>query len=850
MPEPRSLPRDLEIEKALLGIILRHPGAFDDAAAVLRSAEDFADPCHQALYRACQAIAADGRQIDLVLACHQLEASGGLNDAGGRDYVFRLEGDAPSAANTRHYAGIVRGFALSRTLISVCTDLQRDAYDRALTPAELLDAAERRIFELNVLGATGQTTPQSLAVSMFLDELDRRAMKADGECGLSPIETGWGPLDEAIVGLHRGEFIVVGARPATGKSVFAVNLARRVAGAGHAVFFSCLEQSAVEQVYRQVCFKASIDSMTMRRAVFTPEQRLRITDAAHDLSSLPIHYDDNSGQTLARICSNARRLRSRADIRLVIVDYLQLIDGVGDGRRYDSRYEEVGRISRGLKHLARELQIPVLALAQLNRDCEKRRDGKPRMSDLRECVVGDTRVVDFQTGKMVCVRDLVPGQAVAAFGESNNVVGARVGAVWPTGVKPVYRVVTASGRLITATANHPLMTEAGWRQVGALAPGDRLAVVYHSRTAATAGDLDACRLLGYFAGNGSAQKHRTVGLIIPDDDAFADAVSIIASRWPEVSVKQRASQYHDAWVSRTYSNGHGRPGGNPLLNWLKSVGFYDVRDDSKLVPGYVFESGAAGAAEFLAGYLATDGCVKKARSVWAVHFDTTSRQLADDVAELCARIGVLASVSPPRRKSGARPIYRVAVSSDWANLLRFTSAVNCRGRKGELLRELAASPPRRTRSSLFTLPLAVASAASKLAGRRDQSKRISLADCRDIAIGSGDPFLRRWAFGDVIWDRIRSIEPAGEQQVYDISVPGLNSFVGNGIVAHNCGDLEQDADGVWLLHKPEPPDRHRENDLLQIIIDKNRNGPTGEVVLVHRKPAFEILELQPGEPSF
>ncbi len=322
-----------------------------------------------------------GKAVDYITLGDWLKEKQLLEDAGGHSYLVDLWDAAPgSAGNARHYADIVRQKAIIRNLIHACNELSQQAYDQSLPATELLDAAERRIFEIAELGITGETKTLQEAISEAYVRLDQRKQRGDVE--YSGVPTGFVDLDSLTAGMQNSELIIVAARPSVGKTSFALNLVRHVCVEERLpVLFVSLEQARVELAERLLCCQARVDSHRLRKGHLNQEEITKLFEAGDVLSQAKLFIDDTPGQSMLRIAANARRLKLRHDLRLVVIDYLQLIDP--DDKR-DSRQEQVAAISRRLKFLARELTVPVIALAQVNRSSEDRQDHRPRLSDLRE----------------------------------------------------------------------------------------------------------------------------------------------------------------------------------------------------------------------------------------------------------------------------------------------------------------------------------------------------------------------------------------------------------------------------------------------------------------------------------
>jgi replicative DNA helicase len=383
-PDPEVMerlpPHNRDAERSLLSSMLRDNLIINDVVHLVK-ADHFYVYGHQKLYEAITSLNDDdGKPADIVTVAEWLTQAKLMDDVGGHTYLAELWDAAPSAAHYRQYAEIIRQKAIVRNLIHACTELQREAHDQAQPASELLDSAERRILEIAELGITGDTVTLHDAIREAWDRLDARKNK--GEHEFSGIPTGYLDLDNLTAGFQNSELIVLAARPSVGKTAFALNIARHVVvEEGHPVLFVSLEQARVELAERLLCCQARVDSHRLRRGHLSTEDMSKIMEAGDTLSRGQLFIDDTPGQSMLRIAANARRLKKRHDLRLVIIDYLQLIDP--DDRR-ESRQEQVAGISRRLKFLARELKVPVVALAQVNRSSEDRQDHRPRLSDLRE----------------------------------------------------------------------------------------------------------------------------------------------------------------------------------------------------------------------------------------------------------------------------------------------------------------------------------------------------------------------------------------------------------------------------------------------------------------------------------
>jgi replicative DNA helicase len=375
----RLPPQSRDAERSVLGSMLRDNGVIGDVIQLVRD-ESFYLDAHQRIYQAIRTIYDRGHPVDLVMLAEYLKEQKQIEDIGGYAYLAELWDAAPTAANAEYYAHIVRDKSVVRNLIHASTEILRDSYDQAMPADDLLEGAERKILDIAQRGMTGQTYTLEQALKEAYDRIDNRHQH--DQMSISGLPTGFHDLDNITAGLQNSELVIIAARPSVGKTAFALNLIRHVVvEEGHPAFFVSLEQSRIELAERLLCCQARVDSHKLRKGHLGSEDMQKLIEAGGVLGKAKLLIDDTPGQGLLRIAANARRLKLRHHIKLVVIDYLQLIEP--DNRR-DSRQEQVAQMSRRLKFLARELQIPVVSLAQVNRSSEDRQDHRPRLSDLRE----------------------------------------------------------------------------------------------------------------------------------------------------------------------------------------------------------------------------------------------------------------------------------------------------------------------------------------------------------------------------------------------------------------------------------------------------------------------------------
>jgi replicative DNA helicase len=375
----RVPPHSLEAEQALLASIFLDPEMLGAVAPLVRP-DDFYRTAHRRLYEVCLSLYERSEPADPLLVLRECERLGIVDDVGGREGLASLAGTVATAANAEHYARIVRDKAIARGLVHAATEIQRAAYEDEGGGDDLLERAEHEIFTL----ARTKDLEQAAPVSRLLHDMFRELDARDGSS--SGVPTGFYQLDDLTSGLHRGELVIVAGRPSMGKTTFALNVAYNVAVHGRvptAVF--SLEMSRQQITKNVLCAHAQVEAHKLRGGRFlTDAEYQRLTEAAGPLYEAPLFIDDTPGLSTTALRAKARRLKQKHDLGLVVIDYLQLMEAIGVSRNVDSRQQEISYISRALKGLARELDVPVIALSQLNRAADAREDHRPRLSDLRE----------------------------------------------------------------------------------------------------------------------------------------------------------------------------------------------------------------------------------------------------------------------------------------------------------------------------------------------------------------------------------------------------------------------------------------------------------------------------------
>lgn len=375
----RIPPQDIDAEKSLLGAILLSDAIFPDIITIIK-AQDFYENIHQTIFAAMMSLYDQHKPIDLLTLTSELKTTKKLKEIGGAPYLSELTNYVPTAAHAKAYAEIIEKTSVRRKLIKAGSIISNKAFEDDANVIDLVGEAEKELF--NVSNKIVKTDYQPME-ELLADAFDRIEELHKNKGALRGLKTGFRDLDNKTAGFQKGDLVIIGARPAMGKTTFAQNLAYNIASINKkGVLFFSMEMAANEIIDRMISDVSGVDNWKMRTGNLSDEEFSKIGDALGEMDEIPIYIDDTSSMTIMELRNKARRAVHDHDIGIVIVDYLQLIQG--SDRYAGNRVQEVTEISRGLKILARELEIPVIALAQLSRGVTGRDDPRPVLSDLRE----------------------------------------------------------------------------------------------------------------------------------------------------------------------------------------------------------------------------------------------------------------------------------------------------------------------------------------------------------------------------------------------------------------------------------------------------------------------------------
>ena len=378
----RLPPHSIEAEISLLGSMILDWRIIGDVLNIVRSGGDFYKPAHAALYETMLQLYDEQGSMDNVQLIERLRTMELLAKVGGSDYLIELAESVPVPDHAPHYARIVRDYAKRRQLINAAGGILRNAYESEDPSDEVVDRAEQEIFKIAETGGENEPSKLSELVQNTFEQFERRHREGGTLTGIS---TGYHKLDETLSGLQRGEMIVIAARPSMGKTALALNIAEYISidsagGSGIPVAVFSMEMGKQALAERLLCSRTGVDMQRFRRNMVRNDEIPVLQKVADELTHSPMYIDDTPGLSIVQLRAKARRLAAQHDVDAVFIDYLQLMSNPGS----ESRQQEVSEISRGIKALARELNIPVIVLSQLNRNPEGRESKTPMLSDLRE----------------------------------------------------------------------------------------------------------------------------------------------------------------------------------------------------------------------------------------------------------------------------------------------------------------------------------------------------------------------------------------------------------------------------------------------------------------------------------
>ncbi len=872
-----QLPQNAEAEASLLGALLIDSDAVVKIADSL-NARDFYDLRNQRIYEAITQLYERHEAIDVLTLSDRLKNNGYLESIGGSAYLTELTNFVPTAAHAEQYADIVAQKAMRRRLIAASKLIGGLGYDESKQMRELVEEAETKLFEISQQHIKQSIVPlEAILAESFdrLDDLHKDKQKIRG------IPTGYKDLDNMLAGFQRSDLVVLAARPSMGKTSLALNFAHNISiQSNEPVLIFSLEMSKEQLVDRLLSMESGVDAWALRTGNLTDSDFEKIGHAMGTLSEAQIFIDDTPGLTMSDLRTKARREAHKHPLGLIIVDYLQLMSG---GSRFGgdfNRVQEISEISRGLKGVARELNVPVLALSQLSRSVESRNPQIPQLADLREsgCLTGDTLVYSPNQAKYIPIRDLVghSNQDVCALDISSYKLQVSPATkAFSTGRKPVFRLTTSTGRTIRATANHKFLAIDGWKRLDELGSGSHIAiprVLPSPQKDASQMTNSEAALLGHLLGDGCIITHNSIQYITKDFDLAQKVSELAKVCFGELLSlhTKRVGQCYRVCLSSTHGLTHAI--NNPLTVWLNEINASDLRTNEKRLPAILYKQSNEVIATFLRHLWAANGCVKtlKKDKRPEIYYDFRSEALTRDLQSLLLRLAINGRLSRYEQKGKSRHQFYVKISGieDMSKFMALIGAVgHTRTSQLALISKHISASIRNPNKDIIPSVVCRAHAVSALEIANLSARQIHpqldtsnhgstlnkagllrqpTAQVADKDKSSQHLML---ASSEIYWDRIVSVEPEGVEEVFDLTVSELHNFIANDIIVHNS--IEQDADLVAFIYREDyyNPDTDRKK-IADIFIKKHRNGPTGGVELYfdNERQRFRSVESRRQDP--
>jgi len=856
-------PQALPLEEAVLGALMLDKDALTVVIDILRP-ESFYMEAHQIIFRCIMKLFEKLQPVDLLTVTEEVKKAGELEKIGGAYYLVELTNRVASAANIEFHARIIAQKHIQRELIRISTTVIQDAYEDTTDVFDLLDRAEQGLFEITEQNLSRGSESMSSLVSKAVKQLEDMAGK---EAGLTGVPSGFASLDRVTSGWQSSDLIIVAARPGMGKTSYTLALARNAAmDFGKGVAFFSLEMSNVQLVQRLISMEAEIPGSKLRSGQLEDYEWQQLNSAVEKLSEAPIFIDDTPGINVFELRAKCRRLKMQHDIQMVVIDYLQLMTGGSDQK--GNREQEISMISRSLKGLAKELNVPVIALSQLSRAVETRGGAKrPQLSDLRECITGDTLIYLPKTGEYKAVAELEGqnGFEILAMDENYKLRPAKCLDVWKTGVKEIYEIKTQSGNKIRASLNHPFFTIGGWQQVVDLKVGDRIATA-RNIVANSTSDLkdEEIIILAHMIGDGCYVPRQPIHYTSQDEDSLNVVENAAKTLWncETRRVKDKpTNNYYHIYMPSPYHLAHSVH--HPFINLLTKCGGKKARSNEKTIPNEIFKADIRQVALFIKHLWATDGGVfiRGNKGSHKFHYSSNSFELIKGLRSLLLRFGIQSAVRKAQ-KGDYLPNYQLSITGK-ENCLKFANEIGIFGAKAKKVNELInifeeqeTNPNvdviskklwnniRELRKEKgFTERSFQTALETQYCGSNLYKANISRSRLQRVADILENEELENIANSDIKWEKITSITHVSSEETYDIHVENHHNFVANDFIIHNSGAIEQDADIVSFIYRPEyyqimeDEEGNSLKDVSEIIIAKHRNGSL-ETIKLKFTPQF------------
>jgi len=812
-------PQAIELEKWVLGACMEQKEVIDTVIEILRPECFYSEP-HQLIFSAMCGLQQKNMIVDIRSVVTELQKRGVLEYIGGPFYVTKLTNEVVHTHAAEQHSRIILEKFIQREIIRICGELISKGYEDTTDVFDLLDKAETGIFGITASFLKKDFVSAVQAAAKVVERVDN-LRKNSGE--LTGVTSGFKSMDRVTYGWQDTDLIILAARPSMGKTALGLNLARNAAmnevnpvGVG---FFS-LEMSCSQLAMRILSAESEIPMESISRGKLNDNQYTTfLGKGVRKFESAPIYIDDTAAINIMQFRAKARRMVNKHKVKLIIIDYLQLMSGTGENK--GNREQEISTISRNLKATAKELNVPIIALSQLSRAVESRTGEKkmPQLSDLRECLP----ISEFVYTPEGVQRLSEKPSKIITCGESVEISSCDF---IEKKYNTVYTVKTQFGQF-KATANHLVLTGVGWKKVCDLSINRDVIASPKSIPHANKGYLPHGRLLGWLIGNGGLTGTPSLIYRKELDNEVKEAVSKFG-----VTVRYRKTQksdnVYDTYLSNGVESGSLK---NPLMEWIRELNMEGCTCYTKFIPKQYLGSSNETHIDLLRGLWESDGTVANG----AAKYSTVSELLARQVSWLLLTIGVRSTVNFYNN------IWEIRCSSSDNENMSIVVSNKQRFNDLSIPSDKYIDPA----PSIFIELTDELISSTKTRMQKKQNgafKSISKTRLKEVISQNRittieeSPFMTMENMG---WGRLYSVEKNTEEvRVCDLHVPFTHNFITNGIVVHNSGAIEQDADMVMFIYRPEY------YEVMNNEQGESTHGETHVRIAKHRNGSLETIKLR------
>lgn len=837
-------PNDVEIEKSILSSCLIFPESAKEIVEII-TYEVFYNTLNAKLFRKIQK--AVDKKIEIDIDAFYLEFEDQTERAKAKSFLKALI-EFPVSTNIAHHCKKLKELYALRQLAVSCNNILAMMQQENIEPVEIIDQAQKEINSIEINNPDKDSLSVRNICGKVMDDIEEKFLQPRDVTG---VPSGFTRQDYTLHGYQPSDFIILAARPSMGKTAKMINEVKYAAKKGFPVIVFSLEMSKEQLVYRFLSQSTGINLDNLFTGRIEKSMFENINESLSKLYNYPIYIDDSAGISVFDMRRKLRAAQKEHGIKIAYIDYLQLMRGEAK----PTRDREIADISSGIKNTAKELNIPIIALSQLNRNLESRPNKRPILADLRDCLSKKTTFMLTTDGALKYSGSHINTYSLNTQGEIIETMSTNI----PKTTNKLLRLLLKSGRYIDASAKHPILTDRGFVCMKNLTVEHSVACVRHIPEPIGTINIPHARWLGWMLGNGSMRGYSSPSFICSCEtlaNKFIETTGLLFGLIP----KAHPHKCKKVWQYDITAGPVRTAEGNPCKDWLREHGMWDRLAWQKEIPDwFIQQANNVSIAELIGGLFDTDGSVVFSKQKKYLKYSTTSEKLLWQVIQCMARLNIYPNIETDGRdnKLAKHHLYNVYILCG-KEIQRFKNVIKLTGRKGTRLDSIIPSE----QGSNFgdRLGTWVGKEIVRRAGTigisqnrfgyRDQGKRISkddLAKQLKILGSVGDDI--KWLTSEhLFWDKIKSVSDIGEDEVFDQYIPGHHNFIANGIVVHNSGTLEQDADIIQFLYRPEPyidvkfdtngaetKEYTEAKNKAEIIIAKHRNGRTG-VVYLYWKP--------------